>query len=106
MHTDQAKGTQTSALHLYLSPGGSNDLVVGLMVFLRPKRSNRGRPAVYKQALFTNTCLFVCWRHAWLWGLFMNTLFVNTFMFTFVYLSHLVNTSLWLCLTRNSYNAK
>ena len=24
----------------------------------------------------------------------MNTLFVNTFMFTFVYLSHLVNTSL------------
>ena len=26
----------------------------------------------------------------------MNTLFVNTFMFTFVYLSHLVNTSLWL----------
>ena len=64
------------------------------LVFLRPKRSTRGRPAVYQRGVFTNTCLFVCWRHDWLWGLFMNTLFVNTFMFTFVYLSHLVNTSL------------
>ena len=71
---------------------GSNDPVVGLP---KAEAIQQGRPAVYKRGVFTNTCLFVCWRHAWLWGLFMNTLFVNTFMFTFVYLSHLVNTSLW-----------